>query len=124
MRCGSSDCAERKLCNEGAPECAGQTSSTPVRRAYALVLGITDYQPAEDPGTEQDANVTTYDPLVCCVNDARFMRENLEEIGFQVEVAENLTGRGIKQKVATFVERHKRAARADGAHGAEVRTHS
>lgn len=50
------------------------------------------------------------------------MRENLGELGFQVEVAENLTGLGIKQKVSSFVQRHKRAAQADGAHGAEVRS--
>ena len=50
------------------------------------------------------------------------MRENLEELGFQVEVAENLTGLGIKKKVGSFVQRHKRAASTDGARGAEVRT--
>lgn len=49
------------------------------------------------------------------------MRDNLEELGFQVEVAENLTGLGIKKKVGSFVQRHKRAACADGARGAEVR---
>lgn len=115
---------EDKHCGRLAPVHAEQhSSSSSRRRAYALVLGINDYQPGESASEPEGTKTNrTYSPLACCLNDARVMRENLEELGFQVEVAENLTGLGIKKKVGSFVQRHKRAADADGAHGVEVRT--